>query len=292
MSGPTDTSFGLPPLSLALAGLDPAWPELVRTPAHTAAGLKDALRALSQLGPRFVQLDATHPAIRPRDLDRSARRDLAAHLRRLEFSCSGLDAFVPPEHLASTATVDRAVAAITGAIELAADLAALAGGAVVARRAEGDTAVSVTLPDKLPADVLASLTAAADLHGVRLADHALPIPDRAAQPSGGPIGIGLDPAGCHAANLDPVALASSLADRLVSARLSDTARSLGATRIAPGSPQGRLDLLAYAIALMTSPTPRPRPLILDLRGVSPRPPHTPSLAAVLETINNALSPTR
>jgi len=269
MPAGSDISTALPPIAIALAGIDPAWPELARASPGTAAGLKDTLRTVSMLDVRWVQLDATHPAMRPRDLDRSARRDLAATLRRLELSCCGLDMFVPPEHFASTQNVDRAAAAVISAIELAADLAALSGGAVVARRAEGDTCVSLTLPPNPPSDVLASLASAAQRHGVRLADHGLPIGEQAQAP--GPIGVGLDPAGCQGAGFDPVALASSLGDRLVSARLSDTSRTLGALRVAPASAQGRLDVLAYRVALMTSASAaRLRAVVLDLRGVSPR----------------------
>ena len=57
-----------------------------------------ALARLSKLGFRHVQLDATQPGLRPRELDRSARRHLAATLRRPEDSPIGVDLWVPASH--------------------------------------------------------------------------------------------------------------------------------------------------------------------------------------------------
>jgi sugar phosphate isomerase/epimerase len=272
---PGDASpFALPAPALALAGLDASWPELARASSgggrstSPAQALRDTLAALSAAGVRHVQLDATHAAIRPRDLDRSARRDLAALLRRLELSCSGLDIMVPPEHLAGPAHADRAVAAVCAAIALAGDLASLRGGAVVARRTHGDARVSLVLPDRPLPDVLTQISAAAELHGVLVADHRWPPGDTSAGSGGiGPVGVGLDPATLLVQTQDPVAAVAQTASRLHAARLSDLARGLGAVRVAPGSGSGRLDVLAYRVALVAAGFTSPP--VLDLRAVAP-----------------------
>ena len=85
---------------------------------------RGALAAASRLGFRAVTISAARAGLRPRELDRSARRGLAAELRRLELHCTGIDLFLPREHYQRSEHVDRAIAAATGAIELADDLGA------------------------------------------------------------------------------------------------------------------------------------------------------------------------
>jgi sugar phosphate isomerase/epimerase len=206
--------------------------------------------------------------IRPRELDRSARRDLAALLRRAELTFAGVDAFVPPEHLLKADMVDRAVSSILGAIDLAADLAALASGSIVTRMPGSGVpaCVGVTLHEKTPADVLHSLADHATGRSVRIANHAWPIPE--AGPSDAVIGIGLDPATAMASGADPVALAARLGKRVASARLSDVPSSFGAGggRVVPGD--GKLDVMEYLVTLATSGYTGHA--VLDLRHL-PRP---------------------
>lgn len=213
-----------PRISLSLAGItEPVAEPLAPRPLiEWAAGL----------GYRAVQLDAAMPGLRPRELDRSGRRDLASLLRRSQLEFSGLDLWIPSAHFVDAAHQDRAVTAVVGALELSAELARLLSGSPL---------VSVALPEKTPATLLDSLRRAADLHGAILADHAFP-----SQGGEGPIGIGVDPAELLAARLDPAAEVSKLAASPVAARLSDYAN---AGRVAPG--RGQLDVLAYQIALST-----------------------------------------
>jgi sugar phosphate isomerase/epimerase len=228
-------------VSLSLAGLSPR-EGAVQEP-------RAAIEWAAGLGYRAVQLDATVPGIRPRELDRSARRDLAALLRRLELGFSGLDLWIPPPHFADAANADRALAATAQALELAADLSRLTES--------GDGAVvSIALPDKAAGFAMESLAGAADRVGARLADHRWPVQVDAS----GPIGIGIDPAALLAAGSDPASEVSRLATTPVAARLSDV---VPGGRVAVGS--GRLDVLGYRVALATKGYARR--LVVDLRGV-------------------------
>jgi sugar phosphate isomerase/epimerase len=211
-------------MSLSLAG--------ITEPVTTAPGPRALIEWAATLGYKAVHLDAALPGIRPRELDRSARRDLASLLRRLQLEFSGLDLWVPPAHFLDPAQQDRAVSAVVGALELASELARLLSGTPI---------VSMALPDKVTPSVLDSLRAAADLHGCTLADHAWP-----SHGGDSPLAIGIDPAELLAARLDPAAEVSRLAAAPVAARLSDYAN---AGRVTPG--KGQLDVLAYQVALAT-----------------------------------------
>jgi len=90
--------------------------------ARECADTREALAWASAAGYRGVQLSATEPELRPRELSQSARRDLAATMTRLELVCSGIDFFLPPSHLVDPAHVSRALEAIEAALELAAFL--------------------------------------------------------------------------------------------------------------------------------------------------------------------------
>lgn len=220
-----------------------------------------------EAGFRAVQLNAAQPGIRPRELDRSGRRELAALLRRSDTACAGLDLWIPPEHFKDPAHSDRAVEAVVGAVELAWELAGLAGGG---KRATGRVevpAVCLTLPPDCPAEVLDAIGAAASRCGVRAADHAWPV--REAGGAGGTdpwIGVGIDPAAVLGAGEDPSGLAARLGDRTAAARLSDIAAA-GPTagRVAPGAGQGRLDVLAYGVSLAAAGYQGWT--VLDLRGI-------------------------
>lgn len=232
-----------PALSLALLGLESA--EIGADPRTQIAWAGDA-------GFAAVQLDATAPSVRPRELDRSARRDLGATMRRRGLACSGVDLFIPPAHLLAPAHADRAISALLGAIELAAQLASLTGGTPV---------LSTRLPRE--AEARSAIDAVAEhamAHAVRVADHAWPPDD--STPPGSPIGVGLDPAAMFLADasIDPAAAASRLKERVASARLTDLDAD---GRVPPG--EGRLDELAFGVALATGSYSGH--LVLDLRGL-------------------------
>jgi sugar phosphate isomerase/epimerase len=229
--------LGVPPQpGVSLCGVDdPALPR----------GARALLEWASKAGFRAVAIDAAMPDTRPRDMDRSARRGLAATLRRLELSLAAIDLWIPPTHLADPAQSDRALAATRAALQAAAEIASLSAGRPI---------VSMTLPDD--ADALDEIEREATRVGAEVADHAWPVAGHARHA----IRIGIDPATVLAAGADPVMACAGAGERLALARLSDLG---GAGRVAPG--EGRLDLDAYAGALGAAGSGAP--LVLDLRGV-------------------------
>ena len=207
--------------------------------AIAPGGARAQISAGAELGFRGVQIDGAHPETRARDLDRSARRDLAALLRRAGLALSGVDLMIPPAHLAGGPHLDRAVAAVIDGVGLVAELATLGaqsgGGSPWAR------VLAIELPPACPADVVARLSAAAETAGVELADHSWP-----ARAGSGAVGPGIDPAAIIFAGADPVAEVTRLAGVPVAARLTDmSARG----RVEVGSGQGTLDRYAYEAAL-------------------------------------------
>lgn len=233
------TNLPMPTLSLALAGLVPGVARDVR------AGL-DLARSL---GVRAVQLDATFQETRPRLLDRSARRDLGASLRRADVSLSGFDLWIPPEHFVDPAHADRALGAARGAGELASELAALSGGTPI---------VSLALPVGDEGDGVAREVASmGEALGVRFADHAWPTREGEAH------SVGLDPALVlmSAPTTTPGKAVSAHAGRVASVRLTDAGPS---GRVAVG--RGRLDVLSLWGAMVTL-TPPP-PLVIDVRTLA------------------------
>lgn len=278
-------------IAISLAGLDRSGDR------PWSGGLREALAWAEGLGFRAVTLDGTSPGLRARELDRSARRDIAALLRRRELTLAGLDLWIPPEHFADDARADHAMAATLGAIELMGDLVSLAGGG-------GRGVVSVALPDWPERALVDLVRTRADACGVRVADHALAtgsapegVEVRASDPvgvtkarlgvdgsPGDPLGVGLDPPAALLAGFEPGTLVSSLGGMLRSARLANLA-STG--RVALHDPSGRLDELKYLVALTTAGYEDH--MIVDLRGVSDQHgaaadaarrllPHTPSPA--------------
>lgn len=243
-----------PPLSLALAGVT------------ARAGVRAQIEWAASLRFRGVQLNAAAPDARPRDLGRSARRDLASILRRNELRCSGVDLWLPPEHLLDPAHSDRALGAIVDAIAFAGELAELTDGQAV---------LSLVLPSPGSPGVDAMFNAVREActeRGVRVADHRWPQWLATDKPSlklidteGTPIGVGLDPAAIFIAEGpigDPSVAAARLGHRVAAARLSDC-NLVG--RCAVGAPGGRLDRLAYSVSLMTAGYRGH--LVVDLRGV-------------------------
>lgn len=130
----------------------------------------------SSLGVRAVQLDATMVGLRPRELDRTARRDVASLLRRLELGFAGLDLSIPTSHFTDPATLDRAVRATQEALTLAADIATLTPS-TSGVSADAGRVVSMTLPSSLAADVLSTLASHAESCKVTLVDFRWPRPE-------------------------------------------------------------------------------------------------------------------
>ncbi len=205
-----------------------------------------ALERLAGGGFRHVQLSASQAGLRPRELDRSGRRDLRAFLGRIGLRPSGLDLWVPPAHFASARLADRAFESVRAAIGLAADL--------------GRGPVSLALPPEALPEVLEAIAAAALRENVTVADHAVPPAPRL--PGG--LGVGIDPAAWLAAGRDPAEGIDSCLERLAVVRLADFAGA--GLRDAIGGGDGRLDVEAYRAAIARTPL-RSAPLVADLRGL-------------------------
>lgn len=213
--------------------------------AATLAPLGDdpiaGLEALRSIGFLAVQLSATQPGMRPRELDASARRDLLVRLRRLEMRCSGVDLWIPPEHFGSPAHAERALDALRQTISLAADL--------------GRVTVSTALPVRTDAnaqvlgDVRAVISSTAAHAGVEVADHGSDAVTGAWEGTNDdPIGIGIDPAMLLSLGRDPVASVGRCGQRLRAARVVDMLQS--GMRAPPGEADGaRLQLGEYVLAL-------------------------------------------
>ena len=232
--------------------LAPTAGPIVRAGGHRVA---DCLKTLAGAGFRSVQLDASLPGLRPRELDRRARRDLSALLTRHALTLAGLDLFVPRRHYLDDAQADRAMAATFAAIELAADL--------------GRCPLSLALPvDGLEAQARHEIVAAADAHGVRLAVHAEDqmsgLVDWVKTEDVSTLGAGIDPAALLALGAGPVGVIQQRNDALAVTRLSDY-ESGEKTRCAVG--RGDLDVAGYRIGCDLAAT-RVGPMVLDLRGLS------------------------
>lgn len=233
-------------LHIALAGLRSA-------PVGPWSGpLRAQFRWVRDAGVRGVRLDAADPAIRPRDLGRSGRRDLAASLRRDELAFGGLDILIPPAHYDDPERQNRAIDAVAAACSLAGELAALNPGSV--------GTVGVTLPTTPAPELIAALGAAGERWGVRLADFTR----RETEPvrTDAAVGVGIDTAAVLAAGGDPAGEVAKAGGALAALRLADWA---GGSRCPVGSSEGRLDTLAVVVAIsMTSLDA----VDLDLRGLS------------------------
>lgn len=228
------------PLGISIAGV---------AAEQADTGPRALVEWAARLGFRFIQLDATLNGLRPRDLDRSARRDLAALLRRLELSLCGLDLWIPPAHFTDPGRADRALAALMQAAELASELSLLGSS--------GAGTVSVVLP-RGAAALRRELEAATASRGVVIADHAWPV--EAPGETGSPLSVGIDPAEILLRGEEPPRAVASLGSAPAAARLCDLS---SAGRVPPG--EGGLDELSYTVALEVKGYRGP--LVLDLRGL-------------------------
>lgn len=196
-----------------------------------------------------VQLDATAPEMRARELDRSARRDIAAILRRNALTFTGLDLWIPEEHYLSPQHADRAIEAVIQAFGLAGDLARLVENS-------SSPSVCIALPEKPSRELVSTLVSAAMSAGVRIADYHAGVEE-----SGAVLGVGIDPATELLAQRDPVRVAGSSSLVLHDARLTDaTPRG----RMVVG--QGNLDIRAYHAVLRTLTLLRH--VVIDTRDVT------------------------
>lgn len=217
--------------------------------------VRTAIERIAKAGFDAVQLDASLAGIRPRELDRRARLDLLALLKRRGLRLAGWDLFIPRRHFTEADLIDRAMGAMLAAIELAADT--------------GQVPLALTLPIAAVHESLRrQLVEAADTHGVRLAVHAedqledmsrwLSEADTAA------LGVGVDAATAIALKADPATLVHHFARRLTAARLSDAAGG-GGERCRVG--EGELDVPDFRVAVDLAPA-RLGPVVLDLRGLA------------------------
>jgi sugar phosphate isomerase/epimerase len=222
---------------------------LVRASGGT---VRSALSAITAEGVRGVQLDATLAGIRPRELDRRARQDLSALIRRSGLIAGGMDCMVPTSHLTTGPHLDRAVAALLAAITLAADL--------------GRLDLSIALPPlaDLDDEALDAVLEAADGHAVPLSLHAehdlAALRTRVVKIGSPQVGIGLDTASCLIAGHD---LAAAATRDLGSLRLADATldRDRQWQRCPVG--EGELDLTAAHLAAELTPR-RGQPVVVDL----------------------------
>lgn len=245
------------PLSVSLAGLD-------RGPGHPwSGGAREAIAWAAAARFGTVQLDASMSGVRPRELDRSGRRDLAAMLKRSGLTLSGLDLWIPPPHFVSDRDVDRAVDAVRGALDMTSELVGLVPGS--------QPVVALTLPAGVSPGVVSALGSAAGSVGAVLADHAWPVRTAAVAH----VGVGIDPAAVILGGAKPGAAVLGLTSMPVAVRWSDLAAT---GRVEPGL--GSLDCLEYSVALHTKGFSGA--MVVDLRGLADQ-------AAVVEAIRRRLS---
>jgi len=184
-------------------------------------------------GYRCVQLDARILDMRPRLLDRSARREVAFLLRRAQLDVSGLDLWIPPTHFGDPVHVDRAVGAVIEAIEFAAELSGLGVGltALAAGGKPAPLGVSVNLGPSPAAGVLDSLAAACERHSAGVCDHFWPARMG--------LLVGVDP---------DVALASGVGGGALNAAIAGVSGRIGSARISEPARKG-FDLSLYYASL-------------------------------------------
>jgi len=210
-------------------------PNLAATIAPLTAGasapaMRDAFAWLARIGLRGVQLDATSPETRARELSASARRDLRATLHRNELVCAGLDFLIPPAHYSDPTHVSRAFDALVGAIGLAADL--------------GRAPVTAPLPSDVSADIRDAVAAEATRLGVSVLLGAES--DAFAAPA--PFAASVDCAAVLAAGGRPEEVIARLGAKVGGVRVVDLLRSgLRGPILSPH--ESRLDALAVRLAV-------------------------------------------
>ena len=240
--------FGEVHIAMSLAGLER------RKEAPWGEGAREAIEWAVRTGARQLVLDATMPGVRPRELDRSGRRDLASMLRRLSVGFAGIDAWIPSGHFVDAAHLERALDAVDGAIGLCAELSDLCGAS--------GRVVSIALPEAMSVAIGQRIAGSAERAGVVVADHTV---KRGAESTrhGPIIAAGIDPAAVLAAGLEPLAAISTLKEPAAAARLTDLTAS---GRVVAGTRGGRVDVAAYVATLHVNGYRGP--LIGDLRNMT------------------------
>ena len=200
--------------------------------SHACADTRAALEWLGKAGYRGVQLSATDPETRPRELSQSARRDLAATIARHELACSGIDLFIPSAHFGDPAHVGRAIEATEAAVEFAALL--------------GRVPVTVPLSATVAGDVRAAVGDIGGRHGVDLLIPVVSAEELASVVQ--PFAASIDCAAALAAGCEPASLVLKAQSGLGGVRLVDLTRTgLRAPILEPR--ESRLDALALRVAL-------------------------------------------
>lgn len=223
---------------------------------------KLAIERIAKLGMSAIQLDAALPGLRPRELDRTARRDLAATLRRSGLTLAGIDLLIPPDHFREAEHLDRAAAAALAALELAADL--------------GRVPLTLSLPGPdSDAELVDVLIQGSDQFGVpvvALSDQ--PIDALIAWRNGidsSLVTCTIDPAQRLTSRSDPAECIQALGSGFGVARLADARRGLADSRCVLGD--GDLDLLSYRVSVDLAASAL-GPVVLDLRQLT-----SPEIAA-------------
>lgn len=223
---------------------------------EAARGLEERARMVREIGIGRVTVSAAEVGARPRELNRSARRDVAAQLRRGGVSCVGVELWVPQKHFDDGVNEQRAVDALCEAAGYASELGELTGG-------EG--ALHTSLPcsvDESGTAVMHGGARAVMEHGsslgVRVVDHG----GFGVSAVGAETGcrVGLDCGLSLMRGEEPRDVMLAHTDRLGAVRVSD---AVSGNRVRVGS--GELDLLDLVISWTTL---QEKPwLVVDLRGL-------------------------
>lgn len=235
---------------------------------QTDGTVKTALARISEAEFRSVQLDATLPGIRARDLSQRDRRDLISVAMRQNITLGGIDFFIPRKHFRDPAHLDRAMTATISTIQLAAEL--------------GRVPVSLSLPVKaMSSDARQALVECADGHGVTLAIHAEDQLDALLEwiesvdlPC---LGAAIDPTALLAQSKNPSETIHKISKQLRVARLADVLGTDAGTDDEDDEPSalpgvrcdvgdGDLDVVGYRLAVDLC-IARTGPVVLDLRGL-------------------------
>ena len=252
------------PLSVAMSGLDPA---AIGLPVR-GRGARELIESIGRGVIRAVQLDLTMPGLRPRELDRSSRRDLAGLLRRVELGCSGFDVFLPPEHFLNSAHVDRAMSAVMGAIEFAGEFAGFSKGReTLGSAGRAIDPVCVRLPDGMPGTLLSALIACGHKWGVDIADFAACRRDVDGESAA--MLVGLDTAEVVARGEEIAVEVAGAGPSLAAVRWTNVLRGMPGVRCEPGDARGSVG--AAELGALLSITGFGGYVVVDVRGVAQTP---------------------
>jgi len=221
--------FGLPEISISTTGLPTG-----------SSDPRAAIDLVASQAARGIAIDAMISGMRPRELTRSARRDIAASLRRRELEFTGLDLWIPQDHFTDPINAQRAIEATQQACEMSVEIASLVGS-------RSKPIVSIVLPIDLGEIERIAIGAHAQRVGATIADHQV-IDHESFTPTPG-VGIGIDPTMILMTGNSAGKAITQAGSQLVAARLSDSS-AMG--RCVVGAPGSQLDLKGYAGALIVA----------------------------------------